>query len=641
MRRQAARGATLSVAAGLLAFAAIFLSSGSSQSRIFWIGGVAILVATAGWAVQPPRLSAEGVAFFAALGAFVIWQGVSIAWSIQPARSWDYTNRGLSYFAFAAVGALVSGVPARRLADAAAVLLGALFIWALAAKVIPGIYGDYGRLARLRYPLGYWNELALLAAASTPLGLWLARRRESDRRVRVAGTLLLYLGLVVAVLTYSRVGVILSVAAAAAWLALDRERWFAIGPLAVAWVVGAVVAGIGLLLPGVSNDGEPYSTRVEGGLGFGLAVVLGGVAVVLALRVLSARAVDRRLVRGVAAVLVAVALAALAASVVRAGGPADFVRDRWHEFSNPVSAQVSNTPGRFASASSSNRWRWWQEAWHAFTDRPLEGTGAGTFGLTDRLQRRSTLAVVEPHSLPLQDLSETGIVGFLLGAAIVGAAALVIVRREPSAAVTALGLAAAVCVLHALVDIDWDYIAVQGPLLLGVGTLAARPTERLQRPRWPFVGLVGVAALAALYSLASPWLAGQRLSAAYDAIGRLDAAEARSQAKAAHSLNPLAVEPLWVWAATETSERALHLYRQARDLEPKNPETWYELGAYEYDLAKRAYGLKRYREADKRYRDAYRDLNQSYTLDRYGPAGVKGGLLDRARCKVDPATCPK
>jgi hypothetical protein len=627
MRPQAARGATLSVSAGLLAFAALFLSNGSSQSRLFWIGGAAVLVAAAGWAVRPPRLSAEGIAFFAALGAFVLWQGASVAWSIQPARSWDYANRGLTYFAFAAVGALLVGVPPRRLAQAAALLVGALCAWALAAKVIPGIYGDYGRLARLRFPLGYWNELALLGAASVPLGLWLAGRRE-NRWARLGGTLLLYATLVVVVLTYSRVGVVLSVAAAVAWLALDRERLFAIGLLAVAWVVGAVVAGAGLLLPGVSKDGEAHGTRVQDGLAFGLVLVVGGVVVVLALRFLSARSVDRRLARNVAAVLVAVALAALVASVVRAGGPAGFVRDRWHEFSNPVSSQVSNTPGRFASASSSNRWRWWQEAWNAFTDRPLEGTGAGTFGLTDRTHRRSTLAVVEPHSLPLQDLSETGIVGFLLGSATVVAAALVIFRRERSPAVVALGLAFAVCVVHALVDIDWDYIAVEGPLLMMVGALAARPSgSGGPRLRWALIGAIAVAALAGLYSLASPWLAGERLGAAYDAIGRLDAVGARSNAKAAHSLNPLAVEPLWVWAATETGQRAVDLYRQARDREPRNPETWYELGAYEYEL--------------RRYRDAYRDLNQSYTLDRYGPAGVKGGLLDQARCKVDPSTCPK
>jgi len=44
-----------------------------------------------------------GSVFFCALGAFVVWQGVSIKWSIQPSHSWDYTNRGLVYFAFAGV----------------------------------------------------------------------------------------------------------------------------------------------------------------------------------------------------------------------------------------------------------------------------------------------------------------------------------------------------------------------------------------------------------------------------------------------------------------------------------------------------------------------------------------------------------
>src|SRR5437016_411745 len=205
MRRPAVRGALLpAAAAAALAFAALFFSGGSSQSRLFWIGTAAAVVAAAGWGVRPPQLSPAAGLFFASLGAFVVWQGVSIAWSIQPARSWDYTNRGLVYFAFAAVGALLGGVAPRRLAFAGCAFLGALFAWALAAKVIPGLYSDYGRLARLRYPLGYWNELALLAAASVPLALWLVRR------VRLAGTLLLYAALVVSVLTYSRVGIVLT-----------------------------------------------------------------------------------------------------------------------------------------------------------------------------------------------------------------------------------------------------------------------------------------------------------------------------------------------------------------------------------------------------------------------------------------------
>jgi hypothetical protein len=628
MRQQAVRGALLPAAAGLLAFAALFLNDGSSQTRLFWIGSAAVVLAAVGWAVCQPQLSRPAVVFFAALGGFVLWQGLSISWSIQSERSWDYTNRGLVYFAFAAVGAVLGGVPVRRLAQAGAVLLGALFAWALAAKVVPGLYADYGRLARLRYPVGYWNELALLAAASTPLALWLVGRRSFDRRVRVGGALLLYAGLVVAVLTYSRVGIVLTVAAALVWLALDRDRLVAVGPLAVAWVVGTLVAAAGLALPGVADNGQSDDVRMEDGLAFGAALVIGAAVVVLAMRRVQDRAVDVRVARRVGLGMATLVVAALAIAVVRSGGPVDFVRDRWHEFSNSASAQVTNTAGRFASASSSNRWRWWQEAWNAFVDHPLRGTGAGTFGLTDRLERETSLAVTEPHSAPLQDLTETGIVGFALICAALVAAALAIWRRERSGALTALGLAAALCVVHSLVDIDWDYVAVQGPFFLAVGALVSGPP----RPtgggrRWLRSAVLAVAALAAVYSFTSPWLSDRRVDEAYDALVRGDVRTARDEARAAHELNPLAVEPLWVWALTERGQKALELYRRARDLEPKNPETWYVLGEFELVTLKRP-------------RDALRDLNQSYTLDRYGPTGEKGGALDQARCQVDPATCP-
>jgi O-Antigen ligase len=626
MRSPHARGATLWGAVLLVAFAALFFSAGSSQSRLFWIGAAAVVVAAVGWMVRPVRIARPGIAFFAALGALVLWQGLSIGWSIQAARSWDYTNRGLAYFAFAALGGLLGGIAPRRLAQGAAALLGALFAWALLAKVVPALYGDYGRLARLRYPIGYWNELALLGAAAVPIDLWLVGR-GGDRRARVAGAVLLYGSLVVTLLTFSRVGLVLTVVAAIAWLALDRERLVVVGPLAVAWVAGSVVGGIGLLLPGVSENGQPHDVRVQDGLLFGLALVAGLAAVVVAMRFVLGRAVDRRVARGGAGVLVGAGVIVLVVAFVRTGGPLDFVRDRWHEFNNPASAQVANVPGRLASVSSSNRFRWWQEAWNAFVDNPAQGTGAGTFGLTDRLERNSSLAVVEPHSTPLQFLTETGIVGFLLWVAVIATASVAIWRRGRNGATLALALAAAFAVVHSLVDIDWDYVAVQGPLLLVVGALASAPGTPSVRRGWLWPAVIGIAAVAALYSLASPWLSERKVNAAYDQLIAGDPAGARNDAKAAHSLNPLSIEPLIVWALTEDGEKALDLYRRARDREPKNPETWYELGAFELQ--------------EGRLRAAYRDLNESYTLDRFGPAGRSGGALDVARCRIDPATCPK
>jgi hypothetical protein len=317
MRGADVRGALVPGAAAALCFAALFLSSGSSESRLFWIGTAAVLVAAIGWALRPPTLDRRALVFFVAFAAFVLWQAASIAWSIQPARSWDYANRGLVYLAFAAVGALLGGIAPRRLAYGAAALLGALFVWALAAKVIPALYSDYGRLARLRYPLGYWNELAVLAAASVPIGLWL------ERRARIAAGLLLYAALVVVLLTYSRVGIVLSVLAAVVYLAVDERRLEAIGVLAVAWLAAGVVAGLGLLLPGVSDDGQSHHVRLHDGLLFGVGLLAGAAAVVLALRYLVTRAVQPRVVRAIAIVLAALAVAALAASVVRAGGPGD------------------------------------------------------------------------------------------------------------------------------------------------------------------------------------------------------------------------------------------------------------------------------------------------------------------------------
>ena len=58
---------------------------------------------------------------------------------------------------------------------------------------------------------------------------------------------------------------------------------------------------------------------------------------------------------------------------------------------------------------------WWKQAWDGWEERPVVGTGAGSFALTNLRYRTTFLdQATEPHNVPLQFLSETGVVGLAL-----------------------------------------------------------------------------------------------------------------------------------------------------------------------------------------------------------------------------------
>ena len=230
---------------GALLAASLFFGGGSSDGPVAWIGGAAVLAAAAMgcaalWGVLPvPALGREGLACAGSATAFVVWNAVTILWSSAPDRSWGYFNRGLVYLAFGVVGAFVgSAVAPRIVAWLVGGLVTATCLWALAGKAIPALYEDYGRLARLRSPVGYWNALALIAAFGIPIALWAATRHS--RRVRAGSVVALYVLLVALVLTYSRGGILAALVAIAAWFALSRERFEGV----LAFVAAAVPGGI-------------------------------------------------------------------------------------------------------------------------------------------------------------------------------------------------------------------------------------------------------------------------------------------------------------------------------------------------------------------------------------------------------------
>jgi hypothetical protein len=554
-----------------------------------------------------PQLSRAAWAAVGLLAAFVAWCGLSTAWSWLPDRSWEYLNRGLVYAAFLVLGLALTG-RAREVALGLAALLGAVVAWSLAGKVFPWLDGG-GRVARLRDPVGIWNELALLGDLALPLGLWLAT--EARRRL---GLLLVYGWVVAILLTLSRGGAIVAVVGCALWIALASRQFESLVALVVAGVPGAVVAGIAFVLPGVTSNGEPHSTRVRDGLVFG-AVLLAGAAAVALVPQLAPEERRRRLVRR------ALAVAGALAAVVLLAVSATHASSWWDEFRNPASSEASNAPGRFGSASSNNRWRWWGESVDGWRLRKLEGTGAGSFEVVHKRFRGNDQAVTEPHDLPVQFLGETGIVGLLLWAGAFAAALVALFRRPPRSARLALALAPVALVLHGLLEIDWDFLAVCAPVFLALGAALGGDA-----PRGPASAPVtwrlgaGALALAGAVSLFSPWLADRYVNRAYEHLGTRAAVHDADRARA---LDPLSLDPL---LARANAKLALHDLRGAYadhlaevEQQPENPDAWCDVGQFELEVLNLT-------------SQAYDHLNRWYTLDSQGPCL---DLLDRARRAVN------
>jgi hypothetical protein len=633
-------GSLLLAACAALLGASLFFGGGANDDRLLPIGAGAVLAAAAAAAavsfglLPRPRLDAAALGAVALLAGLVVWSGVSIVWSIEPDSSWSAFNRGVVYLAVLVLGILAGASVDRAPRVVAAGLAGALglvVLWALAGKVIPSLGPENARSARLREPVGYWNALSLVVAMSLPLWLWLAARRVHAAALRAGATAMLVLALVAIALTTSRGGVVVGSVAIGAWLVVGRPRLESVFALLLALPAAVAVAWWAVQQPGLGQAGAAQPAAREDGALLGLvllvAVLLVGGLALAATRWEARHPLDaerRGRVRRLALVLGAVGLiAGVVLGIVRVGNPVTWAHDRFDEFRNPPNVQLRDDPERIGGFSSNHRWTWWKESARIFADDPVGGTGAGTFALARRPLREDTQVPLAPHSLALQALSETGLVGFGLLLGFVGASAWAIRRalvRLPfgdRAAGAALAAGLVAYLAHSLIDIGWEYVAVSAPTFLVLGALlsAGRPAERSVRYRRPFASLVaGALTLTAVASLATPWLAERRVEAAFEAIDRGDLELAASRAEQAAELNPLAVEPLHVHAAVEEGRGELataeRLYVEAVDLQPRNPQTWYELGRFEF-------------EARGNLDEALRFLDRSYGLDAYGPAGPK------------------
>jgi O-antigen ligase len=498
----------------------------------------------------------------------------------------------------------------------------AVTVYALGVKLLPGLHVpgvfDFNQMAplpRLQEPFGYSNALAVFIAMGVPIALALAIDRSLPRSVRLGALVSVELMFLAIGLTYSRGGMIALAVGLAVAIGLSRARLRMLMWLALVAIASVPPLVFGLTADTLTNVAAGLSDRERGGAELLVVLLVSLAALWLAalrlmalertVRVGSQRAdrIGRALV-GAAAAVVVIALVAVAASSRGLDGT---VSHAWNSFTATRAASVDN-PSRLLSADSENRWVWWKEAAGAFTDRPITGWGAGSFRVVHLLYRHNQLPVNDPHSVPLQLLAETGLIGALLALGAYGlllAAAIGTVRlraggpeRWLAAALVAIGVMSGV---HALYDWDWDIPGVMLPAIVALGVLAGArrrpsrgPTVADQRHRalagpGPAVRAVALAAVTltlclfaisgVLPSIAATKATSALVTASSSSPGALQ--RAQSAAQLATSLDPLSDAGLRVQSTIavhrgDFKQARSYLY-EALGRNPSDVQAWAQL----------------------------------------------------------------
>ncbi len=314
----------------------------------------------------------------------------------------------------------------RYLLMAAALVLLAACVWRLwSADSIAGMFSDN----RFFYPVSYTNNTATLFLVSFWPLMWLAAGPEEKAPVRGVAlglaTGLLGLG----IMTQSR---------GALWsLAITLVLTFIVSPARLRTLLYLIVPGLLMVyaFPNLNRYWSEGPDAVGGGVGARTLVVVSitagfiGLIVALLERWVKVSRKMRAIFRTV--ILVGVVAASVYGSIALTsdvGGPFNWVSQTWEQFTSDQQPSDASVPGsgaesRLTVISSSGRIDLWRVAWEEFRSSPALGVGADNwiFGY-DRLREEALRKSQQAHSLELQVLGETGIVGgvFAYGGMLLG-----------------------------------------------------------------------------------------------------------------------------------------------------------------------------------------------------------------------------
>jgi len=583
-----------------------------ATSALVWVPGsllivgliVVIAIATPG-GIPGGRAGAVALASFA---AFVCWCFLSILWAGVKADAWSGAATTLGYFAIYAAFA-IRPWSERAAATALGVYslgIAAIGVWSVFAVdnlADPTKSFISGRLAE---PISYPNaNCALYVGAAVPALVFASRRKMPMglRALFLAGAGVLA---ELALLCQSRASLVAIPVLVIAMLVLIPGRLRTLLALAL---VGAGLWYSGPSLLDVYSavvDGERISSTVVDAQHAMLAT-----AFALALAGMAWAALDRRFelppqavrVAGIASVVafVAVCIGGGTLFVRHYGDPVVQTRVWWDRFKANEYVSAADTPHLVSGFGSAGRYDIWRVGLRLFEQHPVGGVGVDNFAVQWLEERPNQQNLRYPHSLQIRLLQQTGLVGFMLMALVLGAAALAgwrAARRQTVAGPCAAGSALLVVVYwgaHGSVDWLWEIPGLSGAAFAALGLAVARsPVEPARNGTRVLRVGAALCACLAMIALVPLWLSAREIDVALRISGdRPDAAY--EHLDRARFFNPLSDQPdvLGAVIAAQRGDIARQRAFLQRALET-NRFNWYpylELGLIEARAGDRAAGL--------------------------------------------------
>jgi len=359
-----------------------------------------------------------GILLVGLLAGLVAVKGLSMVWTISETETIKETLRSSMYLAtfLMALAALTSRRQVDPLIDFSVVIVAAVAVYGLLQKISPIQYPVRSLDGvRMDSTLQYSNTTAVILGMGVVLAL--ARmstlRNLALRGLYAAITLSFFIALY---LTVSRGGIGSLGIGLIVLFVLGSGRLRMLADLLLLSLPGAWLWWQMQSLPGLLGTGVLPQQKISDGTLFRndlivallVAFALQAAYTFLANRYELSSAVRQRL--GVLVVAGGVLAVGVGAFVVVGGygGPGQ-AYTRLLGTAN----ETGNVSQRLASLDISSRGDYWSVAWEAWKERPLTGTGAGTFQYTWLKDRPGFKGVKQVHNVYLEQGTETGVFAFL------------------------------------------------------------------------------------------------------------------------------------------------------------------------------------------------------------------------------------